>query len=163
MEERQHILGLPFLKTFDRLKDHDPDVFRILVDEMTRQEFTLAMIPSENYISKTVLNAAGSLFNNKYSEGYSKKRYYQGNKHIDEVETLAIERAKKVFGAEHVNVQALSGSPANMAIYFGLLKPGDKIMGLQLDMGGHLTHGHKVNFSSQFYTAVQYPVDKKTG
>lgn len=160
---KEHILSLPFLRNFDRLKEHDPEVFSILIEEMGRQEFTLAMIPSENYISKTVLNAAGSIFNNKYAEGYSGKRYYQGGVNIDNVETLAIERAKKVFGAEHVNVQALSGSPANMAIYFALLKPGDKIMGLRLDMGGHLTHGHKVNFSSQFYQAIQYSVDKETG
>lgn len=156
-------LAAPILRQFESIKKQDPEVFRIIVAELERQEYTLAMIPSENYLSQTVLEAAGSLFNNKYAEGYSGKRYYQGNANIDRIETLAIERAKKLFGAEHANVQALSGSAANMAIYFALLNPQDIIMGLRLDMGGHLTHGHTVNFSSRFYKTTQYTVDKETG
>ena len=157
------VLHAPFLKRFASIQKNDPEVYSILLAELERQEYTLGMIPSENYISPTVLAAAGSLFNNKYAEGYSGKRYYQGNVNIDSVETLAIERAKKVFGAEHVNVQALSGSAANMAIYFAMLNPGDTIMGLRLDMGGHLTHGHNVNFSAKFYKPTQYTVEKDTG
>jgi len=145
------------------LSQQDPEVHRNILSELQRQEYTLQMIPSENYVSSAVMQATGSVLTNKYSEGYPGKRYYQGNSHIDAVELLAIERAKQLFGAEHVNVQPLSGSPANQAIYHALLKPGDKIMGMRLDMGGHLTHGHKVNFSSRYYTVVQYGVDQKTG
>lgn len=140
----------------------DP-VFDYISKEKERQNTTINLIPSENYASKAVLEATGSVLGNKYSEGYPKKRYYQGNEFVDEIELLAIERAKKLFGAEHVNVQPYSGSPANMAVYFALLKPGEKILGMRLDMGGHLTHGHTVNFSSKFYTAVQYGVDRETG
>ncbi len=141
----------------------DPETQRLISLELKRQQNTLQMIPSENYASKAVLAACGSVLNNKYSEGYPKKRYYQGNEHADEIELLAIERAKKLFGAEHVNVQSYSGSPANMAIYHALLKPGEKIMGMRLDMGGHLTHGHRVNFSAKYFQAVQYGVDPVTG
>ena len=114
------------------------------------------MIPSENYTSKAVMEALGSVFTNKYSEGYPKRRYYQGNKIVDEVEILAQERAKKLFGVPYVNVQALSGSPANAAVYFALLDYKDKIMGLSLAFGGHLTHGAAHTFSSRFFTPVQY-------
>lgn len=141
----------------------DQEVYQHIKDELERQQTVLNMIPSENYVSEAVLQASGSVLTNKYSEGYSLKRYYQGNSHIDEIELLAIERAKLLFGAEHVNVQPLSGSPANQAVYHALLKPGDKIMGLRLDMGGHLTHGHSVNFSARYYKSVPYSVDKETG
>jgi len=144
------------------LKEQDPIIYEYIENELERQRYVLNMIPSENYVSKAVLEATGSILNNKYSEGYSKKRYYQGNRWIDEIEMLAIERAKKLFGAEHANVQPYSGSPANAAIYFALLNPGDKIMGMKLDMGGHLTHGHTVNFSARFYKSVQYGVDPET-
>lgn len=145
------------------LEKNDPEVFKTVQNELNRQRNELNMIPSENYCSKAVLEACGSIMNNKYSEGYPKKRYYEGNEFIDDVEIIAIERAKKLFQAEHVNVQPYSGSPANAAVYFALLNPGDKILGLRLDMGGHLTHGHKVNFSARFYNPVQYGVDKETG
>ncbi len=145
------------------LSQKDPEVYQSIQQEISRQQSTLNLIPSENYVSEAVLHAAGSVLTNKYSEGYPLKRYYQGNAHIDVVELLAIDRAKQLFGAEHANVQPLSGSPANQAVYHALLKPGDKIMGMRLDMGGHLTHGHSVNFSSRHYAAVQYGVDEKTG
>ncbi len=145
------------------LKIQDPEVDAFIQKEMHRQQTTLNMIPSENYVSKAVLQACGSVFNNKYSEGYPHKRYYQGQENVDEIETLAIERAKQLFGAEHANVQPYSGSPANFAIYHALLKPGDKILGMRLDMGGHLTHGHSVSATSKYFTAVQYGVDPKTG
>ena len=142
--------------------ESDPELFNLINKELIRQKEVLNLIPSENYVSKEVLKACGSVLNNKYSEGYPKKRYYQGQEFVDEIELLAIQRAKKLFGAEHVNVQPYSGSPANMAIFHALLKPGEKIMGMRLDMGGHLTHGHSVNFSSRYFTSVQYPVDEKS-
>ena len=145
------------------MKNTDPEVYRNIENEKLRQQTVLNMIPSENYVSPAVLQASGSILTNKYSEGYPGKRYYQGNSHVDKIESLAIERAKLLFGAEHVNVQPLSGSPANQAVYHALLKPGDKIMGLRLDMGGHLTHGHSVNFSARYYQPVSYTVDKETG
>ncbi len=130
--------------------------------EQKRQEETLMMIPSENYASKAVREAVGSVLMNKYSEGYSKKRYYQGNKVVDEIEELAIEKAKKLFGVEHVNVQPYSGSPANSAVLFALTEPGSKIMGLKLSSGGHLTHGHPdITFSGKFFNSVQFGTDDK--
>ncbi|MBU1112186.1 MAG: serine hydroxymethyltransferase [archaeon] len=140
----------------------DPQVYNYVQAELKRQHEILNMIPSENLVSTAVLQATSSVLTNKYSEGYPRKRYYQGNHFIDEIEELAIERAKQIFGAEHANVQPYSGSPANMAIYHALLKPGEKIMGMRLDMGGHLTHGHKVNFSSRYFNAAQYGVDQQT-
>ena len=140
----------------------DPEISNLIKKEQIRQKEVLNLIPSENYVSKEVLKACGSILNNKYSEGYPKKRYYQGHEFIDDIELLAIERAKKLFGAEHVNVQPYSGSPANMAVYHALLKPNNKILGMRLDMGGHLTHGHSVNFSSKYFQSIQYPVDKET-
>lgn len=132
-------------------------VLKLIKKEEQRQERTLRLIASENYVSKKVLNAVGSVFMNKYSEGYSGKRYYQGNSVIDELESLTIEKAKKLFGVEHVNVQPYSGSPANSATLFGLLNPGDKIMGLSLSSGGHLTHGHpNITFSGKFFKSVQF-------
>ena len=131
--------------------------------EMKRQSEEMELIASENYVSKAVLEAMGTVLTNKYSEGYPGHRYYGGNQVVDMVENIAIERAKKLFGAEHVNVQPLSGSPANAAVYFAFLQPGDKVLGLRLDHGGHLSHGHAVNFSGMLYDFVQYEVDENTG
>ena len=128
--------------------------------EEIRQRDTLMLIPSENYASKDVRNAVGSVLMNKYAEGYSGKRYYQGNEFVDQIETIAIEKAKKLFGVEHVNVQPYSGSPANTAVLFALLNSGDKIMGLKLSSGGHLTHGHPdITFSGKFFKSVQFGTD----
>jgi glycine hydroxymethyltransferase len=145
------------------LQKKDPKIFNIIKQELIRQENELELIASENYVSLAVLEAMSSVLTNKYSEGYPGKRYYGGNQIIDKVESLAIERAKKLFSAEHVNVQPLSGSPANAAVYMAFLEPGDKILGLKLDHGGHLSHGHKVNFSGRLYNFVQYGVDSKSG
>lgn len=134
----------------------------LIKKEEQRQKDTLQMIPSENHVSKNIRLAVGSVLMNKYSEGYPKKRYYQGNEYIDEIESIAIEKAKKIFGVPHANVQPYSGSPANIAVYFALLDKGDTIMGMNLSAGGHLTHGHDVNFSGRFFKSIQYPVDKKT-
>lgn len=131
--------------------------------EMVRQAEEMELIASENYVSKAVLEAMATVLTNKYSEGYPGHRYYGGNQYIDEVENIAIERAKKLFNAEHVNVQPLSGSPANAAVYMAFLKPGDKVLGLKLDHGGHLSHGHPVNFSGMLYNFSQYEVDAETG
>ena len=140
----------------------DSEVNHFIQQELERQQHELNMIPSENYVSKAVLEATGSVLTNKYAEGYPRKRYYQGNKIIDEVEQLAIDRAKKLFGAEHANVQVLSGAPANMAVYFALLERNDKILGMDLSHGGHLTHGSPVNFSGKYYHFISYGVDKET-
>jgi glycine hydroxymethyltransferase len=140
----------------------DPDVAAIIEDERARQAETLEMIASENYASAAVLEATGSVFTNKYAEGYPGKRYYAGNVHSDRVETLAIDRAKELFGAEHANVQPTSGAEANMAAYFAMIEPGDTVMGLNLDQGGHLTHGSPVNFSGRLYNFVPYTVDRET-
>ena len=144
------------------LKFSDREVAELIIKEKKRQEEDINLIPSENYVSRAVLEALGSIFTNKYSEGYPYKRYYAGNKYVDELETLAIERAKKLFGVKFVNVQPYSGSPANQAIYMALLEPGDTFTGLALPHGGHLTHGWDVNFSAKYYKAVQYSVDLKT-
>ncbi|PIP74418.1 MAG: serine hydroxymethyltransferase [Candidatus Levybacteria bacterium CG_4_9_14_3_um_filter_35_16] len=144
------------------LKAVDPKIFNLIKLEEKRLKETLQMIPSENYPSKAVLEAIGSVFNFKYSEGYPRGRYYQGNRFADEVELLAEERAKKLFGVPHVNVQPYSGSPANAAVYFALLTPGkDKIMGLSLAFGGHLTHGSPVSFSGKYFKTAAYKTDKK--
>jgi len=140
----------------------DTEVADLIKREIKRQEEGLELIPSENYTSRAVLQAVGSTFTNKYSEGYPKKRYYGGNEIVDEVESLAIERAKELFGCEHVNVQPYSGSPANQAVYFALLNLKDKFLGFNLTSGGHLTHGSHVNFSGKNYTCVSYDVDPKT-
>jgi len=145
------------------LSQTDSAVLELIKKETARQEDGIELIASENYASKAVLEALGSPLANKYSEGYIGKRYYGGNEVIDEVEALAIERCKKLFGCEHVNVQPLSGSPANAAVYFATIKPGDKVLGLQLDHGGHLSHGHPVNFSGMLYNFTQYQVNKETG
>ena len=137
-------------------------IFELIKKEEIRQRDTLMMIPSENYSSKAVRKAVGSVLAHKYSEGYPKRRYYQGNKIIDEIEENAIERAKKLFKVPHANVQPYSGSPANSAVFFALVEPGDKIMGMQLSAGGHLTHGQpKITFSGHYFRSVQFGVDKK--
>ncbi|MDH5645752.1 MAG: serine hydroxymethyltransferase, partial [Candidatus Heimdallarchaeota archaeon] len=140
----------------------DPEIYTVLLNELNRGRDGLEMIASENYVSKAVLQAAGSVLTNKYSEGYPSKRYYGGNEFIDIAENLAIDRAKQLFGAEYVNVQPHAGSQANMETYFALLNLGDTILGMSLDHGGHLTHGHKVNFSGQFYKFSSYGVDPET-
>lgn len=148
---------------FEELRKSDPEVSRIVQDELHREQNVLEMIPSENIVSKAVLEAAGSVMTNKYSEGYPHKRYYGGNEFTDQVEELAIQRAKQLFpGAEHVNVQPYSGSPMNLEVYFALLQFGDPIMGMSLSEGGHLTHGHPVNFSGKAYKFSQYGVQKET-
>lgn len=144
------------------LKTQDPVLFSLLQKEAARQEAELNLIASENYTWPEVLQANASLLTNKYAEGYPGKRYYGGCNFVDEVETIAIERAKELFAAEHANVQPHAGSQANMAVYFAALQPGDTIMGLSLSHGGHLTHGHAVNFSGTQYKSISYGVDKET-
>ncbi len=144
------------------LQSMDPRMAEIMSQEIERQKYGLELIPSENFTSTAVMAAMGSVMTNKYSEGYPHKRYYGGNQFIDQAEDLAIERAKDLFGAEHVNVQPYSGSPANVAVYVGLLNFGDTILGMSLAHGGHLTHGHKVSFSGKAYRAVQYGVHPET-
>lgn len=146
------------MPSFENLKNIDQEILDLINKETNRQEDELELIASENYASQAVLETMASSLNNKYSEGYPNKRYYGGNSVIDEVETIAIERLKKLFGAEHANVQVLSGSPANAAVYMAFLEPGDKVLGLKLDHGGHLSHGHSVNFSGRLYNFVQYEV-----
>lgn len=144
------------------LEETDWQIADLIKKEKNRQMTGIELIPSENFASKAVLEATGSVLTNKYSEGYPGKRYYGGNQFIDQIENLAIERAKNLFGAEHVNVQPYSGSPANVAVYFGLLNFGDTIMGLSLAHGGHLTHGHKVSFSGIAYKSEHYFLDEET-
>ncbi len=144
------------------LQERDPDVAAIIAAEEKRQTETLEIIASENYASAAVLEATGSVLTNKYAEGYPGKRYYAGNAHSDEVESLAIERAKALFGAEHANVQPTSGAEANMAAYLAFADPGDTFLGLELTQGGHLTHGSPVNFSGRLYNFVPYSVDRET-
>lgn len=141
----------------------DTVIAQLIANELKRQKEGIELIPSENYVSRDILEAVGSVLTNKYSEGYPKKRYYGGNEYIDEIETIAIQRAQETFNTDyHVNVQPYSGSPANMAVYVALLEFGDTVMGMRLDMGGHLTHGHPVNFSGRAYKFVQYGVNKET-
>ncbi len=144
------------------IKSEDPDVFRAIRSELDRQSNQLELIASENIVSEAVLEAQGSIFTNKYAEGYPSRRYYGGCQNADTIESLAIARAKEIFGAEYANVQPHSGSQANMAVYFASLNPGDKVLGMDLAHGGHLTHGSNVNFSGQLYNFVSYGVDKKT-
>jgi glycine hydroxymethyltransferase len=144
------------------LKATDAEIYALIREEERRQDQSIRLIASENYASSAVMEATGSLLANKYSEGYPGHRYYEGQEYIDQVEALAIERAKALFGAAHANVQPYSGSPANQAVYLALLKPGDTVMGLGLPFGGHLTHGWNVNFSGILYDSVQYDVDAKT-
>jgi glycine hydroxymethyltransferase len=146
----------------DPLATTDPAVADVIRREQERQNTTIQLIASENFTSRAVMAAQGSVLTNKYSEGYPGKRYYGGNFVVDDAEELARTRAKELFGAEHANVQPHSGASANMAVYFALLEPGDKVMGMRLDQGGHLTHGSPVNFSGRFYEFVAYGVDAQS-
>ena len=143
------------------LRDLDPEIADAIQKETQRQSGNIELIASENFVSEAVLEAQGSIMTNKYAEGYPGKRYYGGCEYVDVAETLAIERAKKLFGADHVNVQPHSGTQANMAVYFAALDPGDTIMGMNLAHGGHLSHGSPVNFSGRFYNVVAYGVDRE--
>jgi glycine hydroxymethyltransferase len=145
------------------LAQADPEVARVLAGELERQQNTLMLIPSENYASRAVMAATGSIFTNKYAEGYPGRRYYNGCQFYDELETLAIERAKKLFGAEHANVQLHTGSQANMAALYAMLEPGDRILSMSVAHGGHLTHGAPMNFSGQYYQPYFYGVSRETG
>jgi len=144
------------------LKDVDPEIFQAIQKETEREQTHLELIASENFVSRAVLEAQGCIMTNKYAEGYPRKRYYGGCQYVDIGEELAIDRAKQLFGADHVNVQPHSGTQANMAVYFTTLKPGDTMMGLSLAHGGHLTHGHPINFTGKLYNVVHYGVDPKT-
>lgn len=146
---------------FDNLKINDPDIFNMIEMENNRQNSNIELIASENFTSKSVMEAMGSQLTNKYAEGYPGKRYYGGCEQVDKVENLAIERLKKLFGAEHANVQPHSGSQANMAVYLSVLEPGDTIMGMDLSHGGHLTHGSPVNFSGKLFKFISYGVDRE--
>src|SRR5262245_61893750 len=137
------------------LADADPEIATPVDAEGHRQSESIRLIPSENYVSQAVLEATGTLLTNKYSEGYPRRRYYEGQQIIDQVEELAIERAKSLFGVDHANVQTYSGSPANLAIYLAFLQPGDTMMGMSLPMGGHLTHGWSVSATGKWFNAVQ--------
>ena len=141
--------------------DVDPDIARAIQQETHRQAMGLELIASENFVSSAVLEAAGSVFTNKYAEGYPGRRYYGGCEYVDVVESLAISRAKALFGAEHANVQPHSGAQANMAVYLAVMKPGETMMGMNLAHGGHLTHGHPLNFSGKLYTIVPYGVRRE--
>lgn len=146
-----------------KLEKTDKEIFQLIKKEGERQKYTLELIASENFVSEAVLEAQGSILTNKYAEGYPGKKYYGGCQFIDQVETLAIDRAKKLFSADHANVQPHSGSQANMAVYFSVLKPGDTILSMNLAHGGHLTHGSPVNFSGILYNIIPYGVKKETG
>lgn len=147
---------------FDNLEREDEQIAHLVQKEKERQENSIELIASENFVSKAVMEAMGSYLTNKYAEGYPSKRYYGGCHVVDEVEDLARERVKKLFGAEHANVQPHSGSQANMAVYFSILEPGDTVLGMDLSHGGHLTHGSPVNFSGRLFNFVSYGVDKET-
>jgi glycine hydroxymethyltransferase len=146
----------------DALKRTDPEIYDLIRAEERYEVDSLRLIPSENYVSRAVLEATGSILTNKYSEGYSGRRYYEGQRYIDQVETIVADRARALFGAEHANVQPYSGSPANLAVYLALLKPGDTLMGLALPHGGHLTHGWAVSATGIFWRAVHYQVDRES-
>ncbi len=147
---------------YDAIAKTDPAIFSLIEQEVALQDTTLRMIASENYASTAVQQAVGTPLANKYSEGYAGKRYYEGQQNIDQIETLAVERVKALFGVDHVNVQPYSGSPANLAAYYALCEAGDTVLGLGLSHGGHLTHGWNVNFSGRWFNAVQYPVNPET-
>ena len=145
------------------LTEADPEVAELVSEEFERQSSTICLIPSENYVSRAVLGALGSVFTNKYSEGYAGRRYYEGQQVVDRLEPLAVERAKRIFQVEHANVQPYSGSPANLAVYLAFCEPGDAVMGMALPMGGHLTHGWGVSVTGKWFRAVQYGVRRETG
>src|SRR5215468_7125371 len=140
----------------------DPEIAELIAAEERRQRDKIRLIASENYVSGAVLAATGTVLTNKYSEGYPGKRYYEGQQVIDRIEQLCVDRAKALFGAEHANVQPYSGSPANLAVYFAFLKPGDGLMGLALPHGGHLTHGWTVSISGNFWRPIHYSVDRES-
>ena len=146
---------------YNNLKQADKEIYNILQKECKRQNENIELIASENFVSDAVLDAVGSILTNKYSEGYPGKRYYGGCENIDEIETIAINRAKELFGAEHVNVQPHSGSSANMAVYMSVLQPGDTVLGMDLSQGGHLTHGSKASFSGKLYNFISYGINDK--
>ena len=148
---------------FENLKKVDKEIYESMQRELERQQRNIELIASENIVSMAVMETMGSHLTNKYAEGYPQKRYYGGCEHIDEVEKLAIERLKKIFGAEHANVQPHSGANANMGVYFSILKPGDKVMGMNLSQGGHLTHGSPANISGQYFEFTEYGVNLKDG
>lgn len=145
--------------SFDEVKNFDPDLAKAMTDETTRQNDHIELIASENFVSKAVMAAMGSTLTNKYAEGYPGKRYYGGCQYVDVVEDLARERAKKLFGCTYANVQPHSGAQANMAVFFALVKPGDTVMGMGLDHGGHLSHGSPANFSGTYFNIVPYGVN----
>ena len=147
----------------EAIKSTDSEIFELIKQEETRQYDKIRLIASENYVSSAVLQATGTILTNKYSEGYAGKRYYEGQQIIDQIENLAIDRARKLFGAEHINVQPYSGSPANVAVYLAFLKPGDTILGMALPHGGHLTHGASVSISGKYFNAVSYELNRDTG
>jgi glycine hydroxymethyltransferase len=146
----------------DALKQTDPEIYDLIRAEERYEIDSVRLIPSENYVSRAVLEATGSILTNKYSEGYSGRRYYEGQRYIDQIETIVADSARELFGAEHANVQPYSGSPANLAVYLALLKPGDTLMGLALPHGGHLTHGWPVSATGIFWRAVHYQVDRES-
>ncbi len=157
---------VPFVSTasqYEAIRSVDPEIYELTVQETRRQASLVRLIPSENYTTAAVMQAMATVFCNKYSEGYPRKRYYEGNELVDQVEELARERAKALFGADHANVQSNSGSPANMAAYYALMKPGEKVMGMHLPSGGHLTHGWGVNFSGVLYKATFYGYNEAQG
>jgi glycine hydroxymethyltransferase len=156
-ETAVHVPPIPHLTA------EDPDLAALIEAEATRQHDKLRMIASENYVSEAVLEASSTVLTNKYSEGYAGKRYYEGQQLIDPIETLAIDRAKSLFGVDHANVQPYSGSPANLAVYLAFLQPGDTVMGMSLPMGGHLTHGWSVSATGKWFNPVRYAVDRETG
>src|SRR5262249_5233671 len=145
------------------LKATDPEIFELVSKELHRQQFGIELIASENFVSEAVLEAQGSVLTNKYSEGLPGKRYYGGNQYIDGVESLAIERVKKLFNAPHANVQPHSGASANLGVFFAMLQPGDAILGMRLDQGGHLTHGSPVNISGKWFKVAAYGINTDTG
>jgi len=145
---------------FEKLREKDEVIYNLIKKELHREEFSLVLIPSENYVDEEILIAQGSILTNKYAEGYPQRRYYSGCKYLDEIEQIAIDRAKELFKAEHANVQPHSGTNANLAVYYAVLNPGDKILGLDISHGGHLTHGATASFSGRFYKAVTYGVSK---
>jgi glycine hydroxymethyltransferase len=151
------------MRTEPDLAEADPKVALLVAEEVERQSSTICLIPSENYVSRAVLEAMGSVFTNKYSEGYAGRRYYEGQQVVDRLEPLAVERARRLFGVEHANVQPYSGSPANLAIYLAFCEPGDTVLGMALPMGGHLTHGWGVSVTGKWFRAVQYGVRRDTG
>jgi len=144
------------------LKKTDPEIFKTILKETERQNNKLELIASENFASRAIMEAEASVMTNKYAEGYPGKRWYRGCEYVDQAESLAIERAKKLFGAEHANVQPHSGSQANMAVFFAMLKPGDTVLAMDLRSGGHLTHGHPINFSGKYFNIIPYGLNRKT-